>query len=350
MSKDVPANNASSGGHNIDARRPAVRLNLALQGGGGHGAYTWGVLDELLDDETIEIGDISGASAGALNGAALVTGFARGGRQGAKDNLALLWRQVIEAGAVISMLNVPLKKPGMGIWDDAMPLLSPYQTNPLALEPLKYILTSTVDLSVLQGATAPGPTLTVNAVNLNNGHTRAFGPADISVSAIMASACAPLLFQAVEIEGASYWDGSYGANPVLWPLYHGKGDVDVLLVELAPLHRPETPTTAKNILNRINEVASIGGLQSEFRLMDAITARSGQTVRTHLVSLPDTVARAEVEPSTKRAIDAALFLTLRQQGRQACAMWLQSSRDALGKRSSSDVRGRYLSPYAPRPL
>ena len=324
-----------------------IRLNLALQGGGGHGAYTWGVLDRLLEEEHIEIGDICGASAGALNGAALVTGHARGGRPGAKDNLAPLWRQVTEAGAVMSMLQVPLKKPGMGVWDDAMPLLSPYQTNPLAMEPLKYILSSTVDIGLLQRSKAPGPALWVNALNVNNGHTRAFGPAEISVSAILASACAPFLFQAVQIDGESYWDGSYGANPVLWPLYDGKGDVDILLVELAPIRRPETPTTAKNIMSRINELASVGGMVSELRLMDSIAARSGQTVRTHLISLPDTVAKAQAEPSTKRTIDLSMFQNLREEGRQACATWLEQNGDALGQWSSDDVRGRYVSPYEP---
>jgi NTE family protein len=327
-----------------------VRLNLALQGGGGHGAFTWGVLDRLLEDDRVAIGDISGTSAGALNGAALVTGFARGGRDGARENLALLWRQVTEAGALMSMLQVPLKKPGLGVWDDVLPVLSPYQTNPLALEPLKYILTTTVDIALMQASKAPGPTLSVNAVNLNNGHTRVFGPAEMSIPAIMASACAPFMFQAVQIEGESYWDGSYGSNPVLWPLYEGKGDVDILLVELTPLQRPETPTTAKNILNRINEIAAIGGMVSELRLMDSVTSHSGQAVRMHIISLPDTLARADAEPSTKRTVDAALFQTLRQQGRQACADWLESNRNSLGIRSSGDVRNRYVSPYEPRSL
>jgi NTE family protein len=151
----------------------------------------------------------------------------------------------------------------------------------------------------------------------------------------------------VQIDGESYWDGSYGANPVLWPLYDGKGDVDILLVELAPIRRPETPTTAKNIMSRINELASVGGMVSELRLMDSITARSGQTVRTHLISLPDTVAKAQAEPSTKRTIDLSMFQNLREEGRQACATWLEQNGDALGQWSSDDVRGRYVSPYEP---
>jgi NTE family protein len=327
---------------------PSVRLNLALQGGGAHGAYTWGVLEQLLDDDSIEIGDVSGTSAGALNGAALVTGLLKGGRQGAKDNLALLWRQVTEAGSLMSMMHVPLKKPGLGVWDDAMPMLSPYQTNTFALEPLKYILTSTVDVELLRRAEPPGPTMSVNAVNVQTGYSRVFGSAEMSLSAIMASACAPFMFQAVEIEGVSYWDGSYAGNPMLWPLYEGMTDVDIMMVELTPLHRPETPTTAKNILNRINEIASINGLVSELRLMASYCERSGQVARMHIISLPDSVPPAETEPSTKRTIGPLLFETLRRQGRSACAEWLRQHRAKLGVCPTSDIESRYLRPYSPR--
>ena len=328
------------------ARRRPIRLNLALQGGGGHGAYTWGVLERLLDEEHVEIGDVCGASAGALNGSALVTGWLRGGRQGARDNLALLWRQVTEAGLLASFFHASLKKPGLGVWDDAMPLLSPYQTNPFALDPLKYILGSTVDIDLLQAAKAPGPTLSVNAVNVQSGHSRVFGPTELSIEAVMASACAPFTYQAVEIDGESYWDGSYAGNPTLWPLYEGKGDVDLLMVELTPLRRDETPTTAKNILNRINEIGSINGLVSELRWMVSTTARSGQAVRMHVISLPDAVSPDEIEPSTKRTIDAALFEKLRRQGRQACGDWLSLHRDELGQRSSCNVNARYLAPHS----
>ncbi|HEX2543948.1 MAG TPA: patatin-like phospholipase family protein, partial [Ramlibacter sp.] len=134
------------------AKKPPARdvhLNLALQGGGAHGAYTWGVLDRLLDEEHLHIDRISGTSAGALNGAALATGLARGGRQGAKDHLALLWNKVAQAGSLMTFLMLPLRKPGLGVWDDAMPLLSPYQANPLGHAPLRYILESVVDESSL---------------------------------------------------------------------------------------------------------------------------------------------------------------------------------------------------------
>lgn len=325
-------------------RRSRPRLNLALQGGGAHGAFTWGVLDRLLDEDDIDLGSISGTSAGALNGAALATGLSTGGREGGKKNLAALWREVVKAGAFMSLLHVPLKKPGMGVWDDAMPLLSPYQTNPLSLEPLRYALSSVVDVAVLKSPEAHP--LYVNAVNVNTGRSRVFGPDEMSIDALLASACAPLMFRAVQIEGESYWDGSYAGNPMLWPLYESTADVDIFMVELTPQKRAETPTTAKNILNRINEIASINGLVSEMRALDLVNRSAGkESVRVHVLSLPETDVEGQVEPSTKRTVGAMLFESLRRRGYGACSDWLVANRDALGRRSTVDIAGRYLAPY-----
>jgi NTE family protein len=320
-------------------------LNLALQGGGAHGAFTWGVLDCLLDQDDFDIGAVSGTSAGALNGAALVSGLLRGGRAAAKDNLELLWLKVAQAGAPMTFLSLPLRKPGLGVWDDAMPLLSPYQTNPFALEPLKYVIDAIADVGALR---EPGANcLFVNAVNVHTGFSRVFGPPDISVDAIAASACAPLMFQAARIDGESYWDGSYAGNPMLWPLYQRCLDVDILMIELTPLIRIETPTTAKNILNRINEIASINGLLSEIRALETVNrTAAGADIRMHVLSLPDSGNAAAVEPSIKRAVGMALFQTLRASGYAAAQAWLDSHRKDLGVRSSIDIDERYLARYA----
>ena len=152
-----------------------LKLDLALQGGGTHGAFTWGVLDRLLEEEDLAIGRISGTSAGALNGAALATGLARGGPQGAKQHLALLWQKVAEAGSLLTFLWLPLRKPGLGIWDDALPLVSPYQANPLGMAPLRSVLASVVDVDLLRG-NAVAPRLFVNAVHVQTGSSRVFGP------------------------------------------------------------------------------------------------------------------------------------------------------------------------------
>jgi NTE family protein len=316
-------------------------LDLALQGGGAHGAFTWGVLDRLLEAPDLDIGRISGTSAGALNAAALVTGYVRGGREGARRQLALLWQKVAEAGFPLTFLLLPLRKPGMGIWDDALPLLSPYQAHPLGLSSLRYILAQVVDVAALRQADAPP--LFVNAVNVHTAQTHVFRPEALSIDALMASACAPLLFPAVEIDGQAYWDGSYGANPMLWPLYEDTLDRDILLVELTPLDRAETPLSAKNILNRINEVAAINGLLSELRAADRRRRHAGgATLRFHGLSLPDEVSRLQAEPSIKRTVALELFETLRQTGHAACDRWLAAHGDAVGVRSSLDIQARYL--------
>lgn len=327
-------------------KRPVI--NLALQGGGAHGAFTWGVLDCLLDRDDFDIGAVSGTSAGALNGAALVSGLLHGGRAAAKEALAALWLKVAQAGAPMTFLSLPLRKPGMGVWDDAMPLMSPYQTNPFALEPLKYIINAVVDIDALREP--GGHALFVNAVNVHTGYSRVFGPPDISIDAIAASACAPLMFQAARIEGESYWDGSYAGNPMLWPLFERSLDADIFMVELTPMYRAETPTTAKNILNRINEIASINGLVSEMRALDSINRTvPGADLRMHVLSLPHDGLKAAIEPSIKRTVGMMLFESLRQSGYAAAQVWLDEHAAKLGMSSSIDVAQRYLAMYA-RPV
>ena len=325
-----------------DTTPTTTTLHLALQGGGAHGAFTWGVLDRLLDDPAIEIGRISGASAGALNGAALVCGFAAGGRAGAKRNLALLWQKACEAGSVLAMFHLPLRKPGLGVWDDAMPVVSPYQTSPMALAHLQYVVSTVADFERVEPATGMGPQLFVNAVNVNTGRTRVFTPGEMSVAAVMASACAPFMFPAVVIEGDAYWDGSYGGNPCLAPLVDGFAEADLLMVELTPQQRAETPMTAKNILNRINELASVSALRSDLRHVQHLNETGRADIRLHVLSLPESVDDLESEPSTKRTVGAWLFESLRQKGHAACDDWLARNRDKLGRASSVDIAARYL--------
>jgi len=314
------------------------KMNLALQGGGAHGAFTWGALERLLDEPDIEIERISGTSAGALNGAALVSGFAEGGRPGAKHRLAALWRQLALAGIPFTMLLLPLRKPSLGMWDDGMPLISPYAANPLGMAPLRMVLGSVVDESALRSHGTPE--LFVNAVSAQTGLNRVFGPGEVTVDALLASACAPLVFQAVPIDGESYWDGSYGANPALWPLFHKQRDVDIFLVELTPLVRSETPMSAKNILNRINEIASINAFKAELRDVADINAQE-ELVRMHVLSLPNEGSDVAIEPSIKRSVGIELFESLRQTGHAACDRWLHANRRDLGVRGTIDMT-RYL--------
>ncbi|RYZ12015.1 MAG: patatin-like phospholipase family protein [Comamonadaceae bacterium] len=342
---DMPARSSASASASVP-----LRLNLALQGGGAHGAFTWGALDCLLEQDDIEIGHVSGTSAGAINGAALLCGLRAGGREEAKARLALLWRKVAEAGVGFTTALLPLRKPWMGTWDDALPLLSPYQANPLALAPLRYALEAVTDAAGLRSGGEGEPALFVNAVDVRSGRTRVFGPEDLSIDAIMASACAPFMFQAQPVDGNDYWDGSYAGNPMLWPLYRDRLDADILMIELTPLVRPEMPVSAKNILNRINEIASINGLVSELRALDLVNRRvPGADLRLHVLSMPDEGSALEIEPSVKRTVSMLLFESLRRSGHEACSAWLQANRGALGHRSSVDLEARYLAPYGPPP-
>ena len=314
------------------------KLNLALQGGGAHGAFTWGALDRLLEESDLEFDRISGTSAGALNGAALVSGFSEGGRVGAKKRLAALWRQLALAGIPFSMLLLPLRKPSLGVWDDGMPLVSPYAANPLGMAPLRLVLGQLIDERAFRDPSAPK--LHVNAVSVQTGANRVFGPREVTIDALLASACAPLVFQAVRIEDQSYWDGSYGANPTLLPLFQGQQDVDIFLVELTPLLRAETPMSAKNILNRINEMASINALKTELREVANVNA-GGERVRMHVLSLPSEGSDMAMEPSIKRSVGLELFEALRQAGHAACDRWLQTHRGDLGVNSTIDMQ-QYL--------
>lgn len=305
-----------------------LKLNLALQGGGAHGAFTWGALDRLLEEPLIEFGSISGTSAGALNGAALVTGWVRAGRQGAREQLALLWQKAAEVSSLASLTMIPLRKPSLGHWDDMVPLLPPMIANPLGIQPLRYVLNQVIDQQALRSPGAPA--LFVNAIRVRDGATRVFGPKDITIEALLASACAPQLFTAVEIEDEHYWDGSYTANPVLRPLYEGLQQADVLLIELSPVQRQELPLSAKNILNRINEITGNAGLQHEIQLLKE-NQRSKAGLRLHVLNIPASCEHL-MDPSIKRSADAGLFETLRQEGWRCCDQWLDENYDSLLKR------------------
>lgn len=303
------------------------KISLALQGGGAQGAFTWGVLDRLLEDDSIEIEAISGTSAGALNGAALVSGMAKGGRAGAKQNLNLLWTQVAQAGSLLTFLTLPLRKPGMGVWDDALPIVPPLQANPAGMTPLRRILNTVMDVDCIRKSKGI-PRLFVNALHVQSGQERIFGPRDLTIEAVLASACVPESYQAIQIDGDSYWDGSYASNPPLSPLYEGNINLDILLVELNPIYRKETPYSAKNILNRINEVASVRGLIGELKLLKSVNETVPEAdIRMHLLSLPDReIGPVFSEPSIKRTVGFVLFQMLKQEGRLACQEWLEKIR------------------------
>jgi len=292
--------------------------NLALQGGGAHGAYTWGALDRLLDEEDIEFDSITATSAGAMNAAMLVTGLAEGGRAGAKAKLSEFWNRITESAAgprsPFAMFALPPDPAILNAFYTMSPAymagewmtrtFSPYQLNPLNLNPLRDLL---------------------------------------------ASACLPSLFQAVEIDGEAYWDGGYMGNPAIYPLIYGAKCRDVLIVHINPIIRDEIPTTAREIDNRVNELSFNASLMREMRAVDfvqrllddgIIPEGRWKRLRVHSVRDDETMRRFGV--ATKSTPDWTVLAKLKDAGTASMEAWLAEHKGNIGKRDSVDIRADFL--------
>jgi NTE family protein len=346
--------------------RPAVakpvttkRLNLALQGGGTHGAFTWGVLERLLEDERIEFEAVSGTSAGAVNAAVFVQGLCESGRDGARAALDRLWRGAAARLAVSPLQNLPWEKAIWGYdltWSVAYQtfetltrVLSPYQLNPTPYDwnPLRAVLEEVVDHEVLR--TGKGPKLFISATSVRTGKPRVFTRQEVTVDVITASACLPQFFKAVEIDGEPYWDGGYLGNPALWPLYEQGGAPDIMLVQLNPTVREELPTHPTEIMNRLNEISFNASLMAEMRaidfvqrLLDAGRLEQPRYRRLFLHVIEDEERMREFKLSTKLNGDWQFLQTLKRYGREAADRWLAANFDLLGRESSVDLRARFL--------
>src|ERR1700731_376712 len=255
------------------AREP-VLVDLALQGGGSHGAFTWGVLDRLIEEPWLRIEAISGTSAGAMNAAVVADGWTEGGAEGARAALETYWRRVSRAAAFSPLQRSPLDRL-MGRWTLPPPpayvamdlmarVLSPYDLNPLGLNPLRTILVESIDFDRLAAAPIK---LFITATNVRTGRGRIFRNAQITPDVLLASACLPTMFQAVEIEGEAYWDGGYSGNPTITPLVRECSSRDTILVQINPRERLEPPRTASEILDRLNEISFNSPLMKELRMI-----------------------------------------------------------------------------------
>ena len=314
-------------------------LRLALQGGGAHGAFTWGVLDRLLDEDDLAFPSISGASAGALNGAMLVCGFAAGGRVGAQQALARLWDGVAGIGALVAPLQTQQKLAtdfGMvptEMMQAMMRMWSPAQLNPFNLNPLRTLLEGLIDVEALRDNGVMR--LHVAATDVETGQPRIFTGSDLSIDALLASACLPFLNHAVTIDGVAYWDGGYSANPPLAPLLDDESaDADareILLVQINPERRPGTPSSASDIMHRVNEITFNASLLAELRVIEAMQRQAahgeGMAVRgpprLHRIALHDEVAEAKA--ASAASLDGAFHRELRDHGRRAAERWLVSA-------------------------
>ncbi|PLL13248.1 patatin [Tabrizicola sp. TH137] len=331
-----------------------IRLNLALQGGGAHGAFTWGVLDRLLEDEGLDIAALSGTSAGALNAAALKAGMITGGRQGAKDSLAALWAQVANVGdfrmarwmqpfwsasrlmseAVENAFPVSPQGIAAQVW-------SPYGWGPFWENPLEPVVRR-LDFSHV--CRTEGPRLFIGATNVRTGRIRIFEGDDLTPEALLASACLPTVFQAVTIEGETYWDGGYSGNPALFPLYAPDLPDDIVIVSINPWLRDAVPMSPLDIQNRINEISFHAALLGELRAVKFVKRLIAEgrmdkgrmkDVLLHLVA--DDATMTELSATSKLSPNPALIDHLFTAGRDACHSFLATHRGDLGHRASLDL-------------
>ncbi len=288
---------------------PPPVLNLALQGGGAHGAFTWGVLDRLLEDGRIAFEGVSGASAGAVNAVLLVSGWLADGRDGARRALDAFWGRLANLAAAGS---VP---PALGLLIKA---LSPYQFNPLDLNPLRALLTELVDFGAIRRADEPR--LFVAATRVRTGGCRIFRNHELSVEAVLASACLPQLHRAVEIDGEAYWDGGFSSNPPLLPLVGHCRARDLLLVQLSPSEVGELPVTAPAIRGRMSQIVFNAPLLHELRALELGAGRTG--VRLYRIDATPAVAPLGAESAGRP--DRDLLVHLREEGRAAADGWLRT--------------------------
>jgi NTE family protein len=324
---------------------PRKRLNLALQGGGAHGAYTWGVLDYLLEDGRIEIAGISGASAGAVNAVMLADGLAKGGPEEARTRLSDFWRAASLGGnlpgaqrAVIDRMLafLPIGVPVQYFMDTMSRFLSPYDINPLNINPLKDLIGRFADFDAVRGSDL---NLFISATNVHTGHMRVFRREEITSDVVMASATLPLLFQAVEIDGEPYWDGGFSGNPPILPLIECGND-DILFVQISPLARSTTPTTSRDIVQRMSEIAFGSAAAAELRMLDHFMRGEdrGNRINVHRIELQSSGRRFSAE--TRMKTDFDFFDLLHRAGRRAARRFLDEHFDDIGVRGSANLAPR----------
>ncbi|WP_428421228.1 patatin-like phospholipase family protein [Methylibium sp.] len=333
------------------------RVDLALQGGGSHGAFTWGVLDRLLEDDTVEISAISGTSAGALNAAVLATGYARGARSGARDALAAFWHDVSTSGQAFSPFSLnPTNGGGSNFNFDKLPsyqwlnsffrAFSPYEFNPLNLNPLRDVARRHVDEEALRSCDIP---LFITATSVRSGQARVFTGKELSIDALLASACLPLIFQAVTIDGEAYWDGGYTGNPAIYPLIYNTETLDILLVKINPLQHEGTPTRSVEIMDRLSEITFNASLVAEMRAIAFVSrlVREGKLepgrykdLRLHMIADDDGLA--PFNASSKFNTDRVFLDGLFDLGRRAADQWLKQHRNDIGVRSTLDLERSFL--------
>jgi len=341
-------------------KQPATRatLNLALQGGGAHGAFTWGVLDALLADGRCDFEGVSGTSAGAMNAICLAQGLMDDGPAGARAALSRFWTAVagsspFDQGGDGSAMSPAMKM--MLQWTDH---LSPEQLNPFDLNPLRDIIAEQIDFAALR---QHNPIQTfIAATHANSGKLRIFRNAELSIDTLLASACLPTIHRSIVIDGEPYWDGGYSANPAVYPLFYECAGNDILLVLLTPLHYTETPESAQDIRSRLRELAFNSTFLREMRMFTHVREQIENTPRSRWLPRWLQTSRFEkrisairmhaitadallqtLPPESKLAVNLPFFERLRDSGREHAVAWLEAHHGAIGKRSTLDLAGLF---------
>jgi len=358
MDSGVLAAGKPRGGKPADNAVRPTTINIDRQGGGAHGASSWGVSDHLREEERIAIEGISATSAGAMNAAVFTYGYALGGRDGAKKALAGFWRRISQAAAQGPLQPSWLDKmmgnhslqfsPAFVMADLMTRLFSPYELNPLNRNPLKDVLEASVDFEALRRSDCPIK-LYLSATNVRSGKVKVFERHEICADRVLASGCLPFMFQAVEIEGEHYWDGGYMGNPAIFPLIYGCESSDVVIVHINPLERPELPRSATEILNRINEISFNSSLMREMRAINFVTKLiddgrvNGEGLRRLLVhSIAADEVMVKLGVSSKLNADWDFLVHLHAAGRSYTEAWIAANFDRLGRESTTDIRQQYL--------
>lgn len=333
------------------------KISLALQGGGSHGAFTWGVLDRLLADGRLEIEGISGTSAGAMNATLLAYGLALGGADEARAKLNQFWQEIIELGKFSflkpSLLDKMLSRgnmdfsPSFLFFDYLAKLFSPYELNPLNINPLRDILAKLVDFDVLHAKEVCK--LFIAATNVNTGRLHIFKNTEVSLLSVMASACLPFLFQAVNINGEHYWDGGYIGNPPLFPLINETKSQDILIVQINPVNTSILPTSAREVFDRINTISFNSSLIRELRAVHFVTnlidggelnSNKYKRVFIHTIDAESIVQNLGV--SSKLNTDSEFIHYLYTSGQQLADDFLNQHFDKIGKESSTDIATEFI--------
>jgi len=328
-------------------------VNLALQGGGAHGAFTWEVLDRILEDGRLAIAGVSGTSAGAMNAVALADGYTRAGPEGAREALDSFWRSMSEGAKSSPLRRTPFdvltgywgldRNPVYHAMDSLSRMASPYQLNPMNMNPLRDLLEKTIDFDMVRKCTAFK--LYVSATNVETGKVKVFPRTALTANMVVASACLPTFYQAVEIDGVPYWDGGYMGNPALFPFHGQTGTDDIVVIQINPIERKGTPRTAQDIQNRMNEISFNSSLLKELRAIDFVDRliREGKLstedyrqVRVHVIENQEELKPLGV--SSKMNTEWAFLSKLHDLGRDTASRWLDETATSIGEQSTVDLR------------